>query len=355
MTQSTSQQDRVMGALMGAFIGDALALGPHWFYDLNELRQTYGDWITDYTNPKEGRYHSGLKAGDSSQSGVILALLLQSLVDKGEHDANDFCERLDLQLFAQLDGTPMNGPGGYTSQSIREAWRKRQAGLPWGQVAGLSDNTEAAERCLAIAVRYAKDPARLAKEVSKNTALTQNDPTVLAMTTAYCLVLGQLVAGEPLDGELSNKLMALTHSGQLPFHTVTQQDLTVSNNQEKPRMAGEFASPDALLTVGSIAKAAQQKLIEPAWKASIVYGMPCAVYHQFPAAYYLAAYFQDDVEGCLLHAVNGGGQNQARAILAGALSGAIGGIQAIPSRFIEGLAESKTYLALAKQLADQTS
>ncbi len=55
----------------------------------------------------------------------------------------------------------MQGPGGYTSQSIREAWRKRvQQGLPWGQVGGNADTTEAAERTLAIAVRYALDPPR---------------------------------------------------------------------------------------------------------------------------------------------------------------------------------------------------
>jgi NAD(P)-dependent dehydrogenase (short-subunit alcohol dehydrogenase family) len=30
-----------------------------------------------------------------------------------------------VELFPQLDGTPVNGPGGYTSQSIREAWRRR--------------------------------------------------------------------------------------------------------------------------------------------------------------------------------------------------------------------------------------
>ena len=26
-------QDRAAGALMGAFIGDALGLGPHWYYE----------------------------------------------------------------------------------------------------------------------------------------------------------------------------------------------------------------------------------------------------------------------------------------------------------------------------------
>jgi len=35
-------RDRALGALLGAFIGDALALGPHWYYDLDELRARYG-------------------------------------------------------------------------------------------------------------------------------------------------------------------------------------------------------------------------------------------------------------------------------------------------------------------------
>ncbi|WP_256210474.1 ADP-ribosylglycohydrolase family protein [Nitrosospira multiformis] len=56
---------------MGAFIGEALGLGPHWYYDLEELRRDYGDWITTYTDPKPGRYHEGLKAGQLSQPGLF--------------------------------------------------------------------------------------------------------------------------------------------------------------------------------------------------------------------------------------------------------------------------------------------
>ena len=118
-------QDRAAGAIMGAFIGDALALGPHWYYDLDELRRDYGPWISGYTDPKPGRYHAGLKAGQLSQAGFILALTLRSLVACGGYDEDDFCRRMDEDLLTLLDGTPMNGPGGYTSQSIREAWRRR--------------------------------------------------------------------------------------------------------------------------------------------------------------------------------------------------------------------------------------
>jgi len=338
---------------MGAFVGDALALGPHWYYDLAALRRDYGEWVSDYTAPKPGRYHEGLPAGASSQAGFILALTLRSLVERKGYDEADFCARMDRELFPLLDGTPMAGPGGYTSQSIREAWSKRRAGLPWGQMAGLADNTEAAERVLAIAVRYAGEPALLARHVSSNVALTQRDPTVGAMTLAFAAVLGQLVNGVALDEDLSARLMGLVKSGELPFHTVTSGELDVPRDPEAPLQAGQFASPDALLTVSSIARAARDPgvSIEPASKVGLVYGLPCAVYHQFPAAYYLAARFQGDVEQGVLSAVNAGGQNQARAILTGALCGAIGGFEAIPARFIDGLENGREYLALAEALA----
>ena len=133
-----SLQDRAVGALMGAFIGDALALGPHWYYNLDALRADYGDWIDDYTTPRPGRYHAGMQAGQSSQAGVLLALTLDSLVAQGGYDEVDFCRRMDEDFFPLIDGTPMHGPGGYTSQSIREAWRRRVGeGLAWGCAAAM--------------------------------------------------------------------------------------------------------------------------------------------------------------------------------------------------------------------------
>jgi ADP-ribosylglycohydrolase len=348
-------QDRAAGAILGAFIGDALGLGPHWYYNLAELRRDYGDWITGYTDPKPGRYHAGLKAGQLSQAGVILTLTLRSLVDRGGYDEADFCRRLDEDLFPLLDGTPVNGPGGYTSQSIREAWRRRvQQKLPWGKTGGHADTTEAIERTLAIAVRYALQPAQLARFVAGNTVLTQADDTVVSMTVAFGAVLGLLVRGEPLDRELSGKLMALVKSGDLPFHAVTSADLQPPRpGDPDPPRAGRFASPDALLTPSSMAAAAADPdiRIEPAWKVSVVYGMPCAIYHQLPAAYYLAARFPDDFESAILHAVNGGGQNQARAILTGALVGAQTGRSGIPQRFLDGLEDAAILSDLAADLA----
>jgi len=348
--------DRAAGAILGAFIGDALGMGAHWYYDLGEMRRHYGEWISSYTDPRPGRYHSGLKAGQLSQPGFILKLMLRSLVECGGYDEDDFCRRMDKELFPLLDGTPMSGPGGYTSQSIREAWQRRvKQKLPWDQAAGHADTTEAIERTLAIAVRYCMHPEQSASMVASNTVLTQKDQTLVAMTVAFGAVLGLMVQGYPLDTGLSGKLMQLVKAGKLPFHSVTSNNLKPpEQGTPEPPRAGRFASPDALLTPSYMAWASADPdiSIEPAWKVSIVYGMPCAIYHQLPAAYYLAARFKDDFESAVLNAVNGGGQNQARSILTGALAGSQSGFSGIPRRFINGLENSEYLCELAMKLAD---
>ena len=353
-TQVSEAENRAAGAIMGAFVGDALGLGPHWYYDLAVLRRDYGDWITTYADPKPGRYHSDLKAGQLSQGGIILRLMLRSLVECGGYDEADFCRRMDEEIFPLLNGMPVNGPGGYTQQSIRDAWRKRvQQNLPWGvQTGGPADTTEAIGRTLAVAVRYAFQPQEMAAAISSNTRLTQNDETIVALTVAYGAVLGLLVQGEKLDGTLSGKLLQLARARKLPFHTMAHTDMQPPQ-KDRPLESGYFVSPDALLTPSYIASAALDSdiRIEPAWKVSMVYGMTCAVYHQLPAAYHLAARFQNDFELAVLHAVNGGGENQARAVLTGALVGAQTGLSGIPRRFLDGLDETDTLQRLAMEVA----
>jgi hypothetical protein len=151
--------------------------------------------------------------------------------------------------------------------------------------------------------------------------------------------------------------MAFVKSGELPFHAVTSDRLKAPPPGAEPSRAGRFSSPDALLTPSYMAEAAADPTIqiEPAWKVSIVYGMPCAIYHQLPAAYYLAARFRDDFESAVLHAINGGGQNQARAILTGALVGGQVGLGRIPQRFLDGLENSAELAGLAQRLGAQAA
>src|SRR5260221_14416627 len=119
------------------------------------------------------------------------------------------------------------------------------------------------------------------------------------MTTAYNAVLALLISGEKLDATISDKLMDLVKKGHLPFHTVTTDRLRPPRpGQPDPPNAGKFSSPDALLTPAFVAEAAVDPdiRIEPAWKVSVVYRMPYAIYRQLPATYYLAVNYRDNFE-----------------------------------------------------------
>jgi hypothetical protein len=100
------------------------------------------------------------------------------------------------------------------------------------------------------------------------------------MTVAFVAVLGLLVQGHSMDADLSGKMMGLAKSGELPVHLVTRDDLKPPRpGDPDPPRAGRFASPDALLSPSYMAAAAVDPgiRIEPAWKVSIVYAMPCAI------------------------------------------------------------------------------
>jgi ADP-ribosylglycohydrolase len=354
MNTVSSPADRAAGAIVGAFVGDALGLGPHWYYDLDELRRDFGEWIDGYTAPRpDARYHRGMQAGELSQTGLLLLLLLRSVAEKGGYDEADFTRRVDTELLTHLDGEPHGGPGGYTNHSIRQVWQARvRDGNPWGRTAGHADTSEAAERVVILAARYAADPARAAQAANANTLLTQNDSLVVQQSVAFASVVAALVRGEKFDETLSDKLMDLMESGALPFVAET----SIAAAKDAGNSFG-FASPDALLLPGWIAEVARDPdvRIEPAWKVSQVYGLSCAVNFVLPAAYYLAARFPADFGSAVLHALNGGGQNMSRACLTGALVGAQVGLTGIPQRFLDGLADGEEIVSLARRVAGEGS
>ena len=228
-------------------------------------------------------------------------------------------------------------------------------GKPWGQTGGYADTTEAAERAALIALRYALSPMQGALMARENILLTHVDPFVAALSLSFDIVAAAIARGEPLDGELGGKLYGMVERRELPYtHEVLAEKTGAYPATPLPTSAA-LTAPDGLLFPSHIWRAAHDPdvRIEPAWKASLVYGLPCSIVCQLPAAYYLAARFEDDFESAVLHAINGGGQNMSRAMLAGILVGARCGISGIPKRLLEGLADAEEVLDLALLLGRQ--
>ena len=69
--------DRLRGAFMSQFVGDAAALGTHWIYNLTELQRLYPSGISGFEAPKEGHCHFGKEPGDQTHYGDSALVFLE--------------------------------------------------------------------------------------------------------------------------------------------------------------------------------------------------------------------------------------------------------------------------------------
>lgn len=52
VSNTISSSDRIKGALIGFYCGDALAMPVHWYYDLRQLKRDFPSGITRFEEPK---------------------------------------------------------------------------------------------------------------------------------------------------------------------------------------------------------------------------------------------------------------------------------------------------------------
>mmetsp|Transcript_29717 Transcript_29717/g.54147 ORF Transcript_29717/g.54147 Transcript_29717/m.54147 type:complete len:392 (-) Transcript_29717:215-1390(-) len=351
--------DRIVGAIMGVFIGDALGVGVHWYYDGDKQERDFG-YVTDYRDPFPGNFHSGtpdapgigkLVAGQLEQQGEVTKLLLKSLAEKQMLDQSDFHARFEECILreATMNGDRSGGKYGWTDKSILDIykWRVVQQ-KPWEQcVSPRSDTPDTIVRGALIAAAYCRTPLDMCRKVLAHSKAQTGDSSVHAHAVAFACLLAGLFDGLLLDKELSFKLYSQA-GNPLPYSSV-------HSAKDYDEEYGEYSEPDSLLWYGFVADGVNTagKSIEPPHKGVGLYGKFCAYYAVLGSAYYCAARFPDDFEKAILCSLNGGGQNTMRSSLVGALLGARVGLKGIPQRFIDGLEDHENLLALAKQVASQ--
>lgn len=334
-----SSHDRAKGAIIGTLIGDALGVGPHWYYDLDEMKEVYGEWIDEYTAPMPDRYHAGLQPGEVSQTGQVVTFLVESLAGREAYDPADFTARVDA-LLDTLDGTAESGR--FTDQAMRDVWKQRKEdGRGWSETGSLADTGEAAIRAPVLAARYYKDIPTLKEHLVSNLRLTHIDPFILGQSVGFGMVVAALIRGIPFAKV----------TGTVKLWDKTKASMGFESPEFPHAPAGHFF--DAILQPGWAYESAHDPsiTIEPASAVCKLYGLACTLGFMLPAAYYLAARFETDFEMAILSAINGGGNNMGRAALTGALSGAMNGFSGIPERFVSGLHDSKRLVEMADEIA----
>jgi ADP-ribosylglycohydrolase len=305
--------DRAKGAIVGQFIGDAMALGSHWHYNLLERDRLYPGGITGFERPAPGHYHAGRDPGDPTHYGDAAMLLLESLVADRGFDARGFGRRFVRAFDA--------GYAGYRDKPTRltiETAKPRLDDPAFAFQSGADDfQTVSMCRMAPVAVLYA-GRSDLDTVVEAVVRVTQANAEAVAHNQVFARILSGLLSGTPLEAAID--IACREQSG---------------------------AGADLVRLRRSDAMAMLEKSVVD---ATGLVGRSCYLPCTFPSILHACLKHPDDFTKAVLETVRAGGDNASRAACVGALLGAAVGFSAIPEKLIGRLNTSSSILTLCDQL-----
>jgi len=292
--------DRARGAVLGQFIGDAMALGSHWHYNLLERQRLYPDGIVGFERPAPGHYHAGREPGDPTHYGDAAHLLLQSLIEDGGFDARRFGRR----FVAAFDA----GYAGYRDKPTRltiDNARPRLDDPAFAFQSGADDFQTVSMCRLAPVVVLHAGRADRDEVVERVVRVTQANDEAVAHNQAFARILDAVLHGADLASAIATGCAAQPGPGG---------DLVRIRRDDALAMA-EKTVVDATGLVGRSCY------------------LPCT----FPSVLHACLTHAGDFPAAVLETVRAGGDNASRAACVGALLGAAVGRSRLPSQLVERL------------------
>lgn len=328
MTSELIYKDRAAGALYGMFIGDALAMPVHWYYDTKALKRDYG-LVTDYVSPRSPHpdsilwrssytprnksadilhdqskywgkrgihYHQFLKAGENTLNLKLARELILLLKKQKRYSEKKWLEHLV---------TYMTTPGCHNDTYIEEYLR--HFFTQYGQgchltACGRKDENHIGglSLMLPLLMVFGQNREYALRTAIKHLALTHDGK---AMASG-----GSRIANSVLD-VLTGASLEQAIAAHFPERKDGRTELSFESL---------FDFPDEVVVGKHFSSA-------------------CYMDQSVPATLYLALKYQDNPEKGLVANTMCGGDNAGRGSVLGALLGAAGGLSCWPERWINGL------------------
>lgn len=315
-------EGRKRGCLLGAFLGDALAMPVHWYYDRAALARDYGRvtelvapknphadsilWRSSYAAPnakgeilhEQARYwgqrgvhyHQFLRGGENTLNMQLALVLLESLRACGGYDRADY-----LRRYVEFMTTPGRHRDTYLEECHRNFFTKYARGKKPEDCGSEDIHIGGLAHVPVLAVWYANDEAAALAAVSEQVRVTHRGTLVETAARDLTRMLVAMMNGAGVRESIEK--FGNGWAGRKKFEAWAQR-------------------PDEEVIGG---------ILSPA----------CYLEDSFPASLYLAWKYADDLEAALVVNANLGGDNCHRGIVVGALVGAGGA--AVPARWVDGL------------------
>ena len=281
-------------AVLVSLAADALSLGAHWFYDTAEIDRRFGR-VEELLAPPPDSFHAGKERGQFTHYGDQTLVLLESVAACKGFDLADFARRWQA-LFT-------TGYRGYVDKATSATLENLQRGLGPEQCGSTSADLGGAARIAPLVWWYRQDRDQLLEAVRVQTAMTHNNPAVLAGAAFIARTAWSVLAGAAPQAALE----AALEEG------VADIDLDI-----RLRSALESAGKDTRTVIGR-------------------FGQMCGIASALPGAVHLICSYADDPRTALIENVQAGGDSAARGLVAGLVLGAGHGVDAVPGGWLTGM------------------
>jgi ADP-ribosylglycohydrolase len=319
--------NRVDGALLGSWIGDALAMPVHWYYDRSALEREYG-LVTDYKTPKNPHpdsilwrshwvapspeldilgdqrrfwgergvhYHQNLRAGENTLTIKVAAEAWRSLEVCGVYDGEDF-----LRRYVEMMLRPEHHHDTYVEECHREFFTNLGRGRPLEKCSVEEKHISGLVMMLPVALFHANREDEGRACAMRRLALTHAGRKMRIAAEAILALLYPVLKGASLEEAIRLECAS----------------------QRNPHFGSPFFK---------WLKADDRDVIGRRLSTA------CYVEDAVPAVIYLALKYSGRPEEGLIANTNLGGDNAHRGGVLGALLGAENGVAGWPERWVEGL------------------
>ena len=317
-------QDRLAGLAWGPFIGDALAMPVHWYYDRAALHRDYGVvsdyaaprnphadsmlWRSEYTPLNERgdilreqaqywgqrgiHYHQFLRAGENTLNLQLAKVLIESLTARGGYDADDY-----LQRYIHFMLMPGAHRDTYAEEYHRKFFTNYARGIAPRKCGGSDIHIGGLAHVGVLCAFFGRDVKIACGAVREHVTLTHRASEVLIAGDALARIVCAVLDG----GDLRDAIFEY------------------ARDWFSKRKATDWSrEPDAVVIGHRVSPA-------------------CYIADAFPASLYLAWKYAGDFEAGVIANANVGGDNCHRGAVVGALLGAAVGKARIPPRFMDGM------------------
>jgi ADP-ribosylglycohydrolase len=292
--------------VLASFAADSLALGVHWIYDAEKIKQDFGR-VDALRKPLPNSYHPTKEKGEFTHYGDQTFVLLESIAAKRGFDLSDFSTRW-RDLFKTYRG--------YFDQATKMTLQNLAQGRAIEEAGSSSTDLSGAARIAPLVFLYHKDSETLVKAARAQTQMTHNNPLVIDSAEFFARVCRKV-----LDG--SSPAKAMTEVGAqrfkgLPLFAWVKEGI-------------ESAGEDSVSTIAR-------------------FGQSCHTDEAFPGVVHLIAKYEKDLKEALVQAVMAGGDSAGRGLMVGMVLGAHLGDRGLPQEWVSGLERGAPILKLLEQI-----